>query len=84
MEISTQFLVLIPVVLGLVQVVKLSGLATRWAPLTSLVLGICVAALVSGLSRIGILQGVIIGLSAAGLYSGTKTTITVPVDNTGE
>lgn len=76
MEISTQFLVLVPVVLGIVQAIKLAGLPTRWAPLTSIGVGVLGAFLIGGLTFGGsvILQGIIAGLSAAGLWSGASST----------
>jgi hypothetical protein len=70
--------VLVGVVLGLVQVVKLAGMDSRFAPILSIVLGIAVEALASPLpfnARQMVLTGLAIGLSAAGLYSGTKTVI---------
>lgn len=76
MEISVQFLVLVPVVLGVVQVIKKTGLSTRWSPLLSLVLGVVGAlAIAKGYSADAVIQGLIAGLSAAGLWSGTKATL---------
>jgi len=72
MEINTQFLVLVPVVLGLVQTAKVVGVNSRYAPLISLVLGVAGTFL---LGHLDILQGIVIGLTASGLFSGTKTTI---------
>ena len=78
MDITTPFLVLIPVVVGVAQVVKISGLPTQWIPLTSLVLGVIGAFLIGGwvFSGTVVIQGIIAGLSAAGLWSGVKTTST--------
>ena len=78
MDITIQFVVLIPVVLGLVQVGKIAGLNTRWSPLLSVVLGIIGAFVIQwSLSNAGIaiIQGIIAGLSAAGLWSGTRATL---------
>lgn len=78
MDITTPFLILVPVVVGVTQVVKMSGLPTQWIPLTSLVLGVLGAFLIGGWAFSGavVLQGIIAGLSASGLWSGVKTTTT--------
>lgn len=70
-----QFAILVPIVIGVVQVIKTVGLPNRFAPLASLVLGIAGAVfLVGGALQVAILQGIIVGLTASGLYSGTKAT----------
>ena len=76
MEISNVFLALIPVTWGVVQAVKKVGLKSRWAPLTSLAVGVVLAFILGGdsLSQV-ILGGLVVGLSAAGLYSGVKATV---------
>ena len=73
MEITTQFLTLVPVVLGVVQVFKVLGLSTRFLPLLSVILG-TLATILLGRSITGlvVIQGIVIGLSACGLWSGTK------------
>ena len=75
MEISSQFLILVPVVLGITQVIKMTGLSSRYVPLLSLVLGMVGAILIGNLDSTSLLQGVIAGLSASGLYSGGKATV---------
>lgn len=75
MEISTQFLVLVPVVLGVVQIAKTSGIPSRFAPLTSLILGVAGTIFLGDFSAASAIQGLIVGLSAAGLWSGVKATI---------
>jgi hypothetical protein len=67
----------IAVVIGLVQVYKLSVKSSRLAPAVSIIFGIGIAFLTVvpfNLRQI-ILHGIINGLSAAGLYSGTKAVI---------
>lgn len=61
-------------VMGLVQVAKTVGLSSRFAPLLSLVLGVLYS-FATDFSFVGGLKGVFIGLSAAGLYSGTRTIV---------
>ena len=76
MEISVQFLILIPVVLGLVQAFKIMGLKKKMVPITSVVIAVLGAIfLVGSLNKVSILQGIIAGLSACGLWSGTKTVV---------
>ena len=75
MDISVQFLILVPVVLGVVQVAKVAGMSSRYAPLVSLMLGVLGAIfLVGAVDKASALQGVIAGLSACGLWSGFKAT----------
>jgi hypothetical protein len=73
---SPLMVVAIPVVLGLVSVAKISGLPERWAALSSVVLGLIVATLLgfSGGWKEIVLAGIVLGLSASGLYSGSKAT----------
>ncbi len=80
MDITAGFLILVPVVLGVVQVIKMSGLPVRWAPLLSLILGIGGAFLIGGATHSQeILQGIIVGLAACGLWSGASTTFSPAV-----
>jgi len=69
--------VITAVVIGVVQVAKQMGLPTKFAPLVAVLFGVIAAI---GLSFFQatfavIITGVIIGLSACGLYSGVKTTV---------
>lgn len=72
-DLSPLVLGAIPLTVGLVQVVKIYVLS-RWAPLASLVIGIGLVALTGLDWRAVIVQGLIVGLAAAGLWSGAKTT----------
>lgn len=78
MEISTTFLVLVPIVLGVVEAVKQVGLSGKLAPILSIVLGVVSVYLAGGFVLSGplALEGIVVGLSAAGLYSGVKKTFT--------
>lgn len=69
--------VLIPLILGIVEVFKVLGLKKKFLPLLSLVLGV-----LAGIFYVypndlksGIIVGIMYGLSASGLYSGTKNSI---------
>lgn len=69
--------VLIPLIVGLVELVKGLGLPKRFLPVISLLLGIAAGVFYLYPDDIkgGILVGIMLGLSASGLYSGTKNTI---------
>lgn len=66
--------IFIPVILGVVEIAKGFGLPSKYASLLSVVLGIGLMLLAVGDAsiRTNILQGVVYGLSASGLYSGSK------------
>lgn len=64
------------VTIGLVELVKRIGLSSRFAPLASVLIGIGATALFSHAFTTGVVGiGIVIGLTAAGLYSGVKTTV---------
>lgn len=66
---------LIPFIIGLVQILKYFGFREKWfLPLASLLFGILagVIYLYPYDLKSGILIGVLMGLSASGMYSGTK------------
>ena len=76
MEISNSFLVLIPIVVGVVEAIKRGvGMSTRFAPLMSLVLGVAGVWTLSAFTSVNIIQGLIVGLSACGLWACSKKTI---------
>ena len=56
---------LIPLVIGISEVIKKIGFNQKFIPVVNLILGLAA----------GIIQGIFIGLSASGLYSGTKNII---------
>lgn len=65
------------VVIGLTQVAKQVGLPSRWAPLAAVVLGVLG---LWGLTFFApatevIFTGIVVGLSACGLWSGVKATV---------
>ena len=71
--------ILIALIIGLTEVAKKIGLDNRWCPLVALALGI---GLNFGLKFIGgqgselLIGGIVAGLTAVGLYSGVKNTVT--------
>lgn len=75
MDIQISLSILIPVVLGIVQAVKMAGLNERYAPLLALALGVSGVFLVTHVvAGQNVVSGLIIGLSAVGLWSGVKNT----------
>ncbi|TCJ86406.1 UNVERIFIED_ORG: hypothetical protein EDC93_1011145 [Bacillus cereus] len=65
--------VMIGVVVGLSQIAKIVGMQTKYVPLLNLTLGIMLGVLfLSQDIKTNIFQGIIIGLSASGLFDHTK------------
>lgn len=64
----------IPIIVGIVEILKRLGLKEKYAPLASLACGLILAVIYAseGSLKKGILQGIYFGLSACGLYSGAK------------
>ena len=68
----------IPAINGLAEVAKRAGLSNRYVPLLAVGLG-----LIAGIGlrnpeesmAVAVLQGLVIGLSAVGLYSGTRNVL---------
>ncbi|UYX52578.1 holin [Bacillus thuringiensis] len=66
---------MIGVIVGLSQIAKITGLQTKYIPLFNLSLGIMLGVLfLSEDIKMNIFQGMIIGLSASGLFDHTKIT----------
>lgn len=66
---------LIPLIVGIVQVIKYFGFKKKWfLPLASLLFGILagVIYLYPNDVNAGVLIGILLGLSASGMYSGGK------------
>jgi hypothetical protein len=65
---------LIPLVIGISEVLKKTGFNAKYIPVINLVLGLTAGMAILNPSdvRAGIIEGLFIGLSASGLYSGTK------------
>lgn len=65
--------VMIGIVVGLSQIVKTIGLQTKYVPLLNKTLGIVLGVLfLDGDIKTNVFQGIIIGLSASGLFDHTK------------
>lgn len=77
--ISANAIVIVPIVIALVQAIKLTGkVPDHFSPLISIIIGILVGFLADHdnpeLSTT-LLSGVVYGLMASGLYSGIRTTM---------
>lgn len=64
----------IPITVGLVAIVKGVGLPSKYAPIASILVGVGLVALTTVVWQVVIAQGIIVGLAASGLWSGTKAT----------
>ncbi len=78
---TQHFAIIIPVILGLVQVAKKAGLATRYSPLMSVLLGAVAGYLYIFQSTTGVLFGIVAGLSACGMWSSVRTTMELDKKN---
>lgn len=78
MENIIDFGVISLIVVGLVQVVKVAGLPKKLLPVSAIVFGV-ILAFIWGFGTIPysvlVIEGLIAGLSAMGLFSGMKTSI---------
>lgn len=78
MEITTQFLVLVPVIVGLVEAIKATGfLPSQFAPVTAIVLSVVAVGFLSSFTSAIVIPGLVVGLTASGLYSATRATLNV-------
>jgi L-cystine uptake protein TcyP (sodium:dicarboxylate symporter family) len=66
--------IIIPIIMALSELLKRTGFNAKFIPIVSLILGV-----IAGITylyptdiKAGILYGLMMGLSASGLYSGTK------------
>jgi len=76
MEFSVYGIGIIPVIIALVELFKRAGVPNRWLPLLALALGIVAGFvyLAPGDPAKSVLVGIVMGLSAVGLFSGVKNT----------
>ena len=69
------FTLIVLALMGIAQVMKTTFMPTRWVPVSIIALGIVGTVGFAGFAAGPVLAGVIAGLSAMGLFSGTKTTV---------
>ncbi len=66
-------IVLTSATLGLTQAFKIAGLPSRYSPIVAIIVGMVLHLALAGLSAESAVTGMVIGLSAVGLYeSGTR------------
>lgn len=75
-ELSGVALTLVPVVVALTSIIKAWVTDTRFAPVVSIILGIAGALLlIPGTLGTSIVTGIVIGITASGVYSGAKSIV---------
>lgn len=76
-ELSVYGIALVPVIVGLTELLKRTGVPNKFLPVVALFLGLFLAFyyLVPGDPKQAVLLGIVLGLSSIGLFSGTKNTI---------
>lgn len=66
-------IVMTTAVLGIVQAFKIAGLPAKYSPIVAILVGAVIYVAIAGISPANIITGVVIGLSAVGLYeSGSR------------
>lgn len=74
-DIVNKAVIVLPVVVGVVQVAKAAKMPDRWLPVFALVLGCLAGFFFLSWSALGVLVGAMMGLASVGLYEFGKTTI---------
>lgn len=66
----------VPLIIAIAELAKRTGLSIKYVPLFAVIFSVA-AFYLFGVGEVGsrVLEGVITGLSAVGLYSGVKTTV---------
>lgn len=67
--------VIAPLIIGVIEALKRAGLPDRFAPLVALALGAGLGLAMLGVTVEAGISGVVAGLMAVGLYSGTRATM---------
>lgn len=67
---------IIPLILAIVSLFKVAGFPNKYSPFVAVILGIAFGVFYMDVStKQGIIVGLMLGLSATGLYSGTKNIV---------
>jgi uncharacterized membrane protein HdeD (DUF308 family) len=68
---------IIPIIIGVAEIIKKFGLVEKWIPVLDVGLGIAAGFiyLYPGDWKAAVLYGIIMGLSACGLFSGAKNVV---------
>lgn len=77
MDINIYDVALVPVIVALVQLLRMAGVPSKYGALIAVALGVAAGFvyLAPGDPAQAILKGLALGLAATGLYSGTKNTV---------
>lgn len=78
MEIRVYEIALLPIIIGLVEVIKQFGIPTKYMPLVSIFIAECISCtfLINGGGvKEAVLVGLQLGLTAVGLHSGVKNAL---------
>lgn len=77
MEFNAYDIALVPVIVALVHVLRMSGVPARFLPLCAIILGISAGFVYISPSdpRQAVLTGIFMGLSAIGAWSGVKNSV---------
>jgi len=79
---ETYDIAVVPLIIGLVQLAKRAGLKAKYSPFVAVLLGVIFGVFYfSDSIKEGILIGLVIGLSASGLYSGSKNVVEKEKEN---
>lgn len=66
-------IVMTTAVLGIVQAFKIAGLPAKYSPIVAILVGSVIYVAMAGISPANVITGIVIGLSAVGLYeSGSR------------
>lgn len=65
-------LIVIPLIIGITEVIKKAGFPKKYSPIISVILGLFFGIFYLETLGEGIIIGLMVGLSATGLYSGSK------------
>lgn len=67
---------IIPLIIGVVEMFKKAGLPAKYSPFIAVIIGILLGVFfLASNTKEGIIIGLMIGLSASGLYSSTKNIV---------
>mgnify|MGYP007080381138 CR=1 FL=1 len=75
MELNTTFVILVALSMGITEVFKQTGLKSKYASLSALLIGVMGAMLISGYSSASLIEGLIAGMTASGVWSQVKATL---------
>jgi Kef-type K+ transport system membrane component KefB len=85
-ELSIYGVALVPLIIGMIELIKRVGVPKKYSPVVAIILGILFGFyyLAPGDPQKAVFLGLAAGLSAIGLYSGTKNTVQQLRNNNGK